>query len=131
MQTSQAAWVAGIIEGEGCISWNGKGSARIRVKMSDRDVIDQLQAWTGVGSIRTDAPRANRKQIYVWTVDRAEELEVLYADVAPWLMSRRAAKLEEIRALVAEYQAGTEQRAVARAHKGWITRRQNQERATR
>jgi len=46
MRNVDIAWLAGLIEGEGCISWNGKrdgyGTPQIQVSMSDRDVVERM-----------------------------------------------------------------------------------------
>ena len=39
---TQWAWLAGIIEGEGCIHVDKRGYGSITVKMSDRDIIQRI-----------------------------------------------------------------------------------------
>lgn len=46
MRSVDLGWLAGIVEGEGCISWNagsdGYGTPQIQIYMSDRDVVARV-----------------------------------------------------------------------------------------
>lgn len=109
MTPAEAAWIAGIIEGEGYIGWKVRGPygmGRIAVSMTDHDVIDRLHAWTGMGAVHTpkkDQP--HHKQQWRWEVSAQSEFLALAELIEPWLLSRRAAKLREVRALLLDHQA--------------------------
>lgn len=109
MDTAQAAWVAGIIEGEGYIGWKLRGpygTARFCVNMTDQDVIQRLHEWTGYGTvIMPKKTIEHHKQQWRWEVARQDEWLALAEAIEPWLMSRRGAKLREVRALLLDHQS--------------------------
>lgn len=86
------AWVAGIIEGEGNFNLRKDSkSARIRVRMTDKDVLDKLLQITKIGKINGPYKRNNPKwkDSWDWTVGiKKEFIELSYA-ILPWLLSRR------------------------------------------
>ncbi len=67
---AEAAWIAGIIEGEGCFSPSGdRGAWSICVVMTDQDVIQRLHDLTGIGSIYTMREADNtRKKAWQWGI---------------------------------------------------------------
>lgn len=92
------AWAAGIFEGEGCISKQGK-SPRCSVSMSDEDVVRRLQSTLGIGSIHK-TPRSHIKSTYkdLWTWTAGGFPSTLYVVglLWRWLGERRRNKAEEI-----------------------------------
>ena len=63
--TCALAWLAGLLEGEGCftINWNaGRGYPVIYVTMCDQDVVDRAGAMLGATNVRFDPPRHQRWQ---------------------------------------------------------------------
>ena len=114
MEPTEAAWVAGIIEGEGCIVWY-RDQARIQVKMTDHDVIERLQAWTGLGTVREEKRPANRKRIWKWVVGPQEDFLALAEQIEPYLLARRAARLREVRASLLLHREGVAERAALRS----------------
>lgn len=104
----EAAWAAGIIDGEGCIFWaKGRSSdgPRITVKMTDFDVIERLHLWSGMGTVVAHKSYEGRKQAWIWVVCRHDDFLALAEAIEPWLLSRRAAKLREVRALLLQRRA--------------------------
>lgn len=98
-------WIAGIVEGEGCISHHygsaearrtgtEQGSMVITVAMTDRDVMERYAQLVG-GTVRERGPRQpGRKQMYiVWLTGRsaAQWAFTLYT----LLGTRRRAKIRE------------------------------------
>lgn len=83
------AWVAGLIEGEGCISLVNKGtSVRIAVKMTDYDVLATAKSIFG-GTISGPEIQARKKPAWSWRVsDRKESARLLLA-IAPCMHGRR------------------------------------------
>lgn len=76
---TDAAYIAGIIDGEGCVSVNKRKSAQvsngafyspeINVSMTDKDVIYWLKETSGVGRINTrPGKKPNHRTQYVWSV---------------------------------------------------------------
>lgn len=91
-----AAWLAGLLDGEGCFD-STRGNPRIRVKMADLDVVlraaDIMDATT-YGEDRS-WPGVERKPLLTAQVTGDRALAVMRA-VLPWLGSRRSARVTEI-----------------------------------
>lgn len=96
-------WVAGIIEGEGSIHQNKthKGGylyPRIRVNMTDQDIIQRLFDITGIGTItgpqKAPSRKEHWKENYVWAVSRKEEVFRLLGAIYPILGQRKQAQVE-------------------------------------
>lgn len=101
------AWIAGIIEGEGCFGITapsrGRNTAngRIVVNMTDGDVILRLKEWAQRGTV--SGPRARPKgckPIWTWTVSRCEDVLYVIQRVSPYLLSRRADRAAQLAALM-------------------------------
>lgn len=101
MNSADASWLAGIIEGEGCLS-SHNGKARISVSMIDEDVIQALYQKTGVGSFRgpckVTGPLKDKeyKDQWIWTVNKREDVRSIIVTILPFLYSRRAMKALEL-----------------------------------
>jgi len=105
MTKIQIAWIAGIIEGEGCIwvGWQRNWHRTlVHVGMTDHDVIERLQKWSGFGSISAYKKRKRRKQIWVWSVQKQEEVWKLLKAITPFLGKRRSMKANDAMALLQE-----------------------------
>ena len=86
----QAAWLAGLLEGEGSFV-SGKSIA-IQVTMTDLDIIQRLPAITGVGRIyRARVQKAHYKDAWLWSVQRRAHIRHVINTVLPWLGERRSA----------------------------------------
>src|SRR5437660_7917080 len=92
MDKASTAWLAGLFEGEGCISFTGKSSVCVTIKMSDRDVIERCRTVSGVGRIYGPWPRPSGKPMWEWNVYPVEDVERLLQALLPWLGERRRAK---------------------------------------
>lgn len=78
MNTIDVAWAAGLFEGEGCISNNGRVSVDLTLKMTDKDVVDRFHEIVGVGYRTEVPPKKNWKRQYGWkTGAKADVLTVL------------------------------------------------------
>lgn len=88
---TEAAYIAGIIDGEGCISIQKvrSGNAKIAsagyayrgcvaVKMTDESLVRWFQEVTGLGSaIKAQVPSGNRRQAWAWTCWSKQALALL------------------------------------------------------
>jgi LAGLIDADG-like domain len=90
---SQAAWLAGVFEGEGTFSVDG-----LAISMTDRDIIERLQTLTGVGGIyATNArSRSNRKPCWRWGVYNKPHRDWVLNMMWPWLGERRRQRVSEL-----------------------------------
>ena len=93
MGETNVAWLSGLFEGEGCINQDKRKKAtwRLRVVMTDLDVIQRLQAITGVGNVSEITKQAaHHKTAYQWIVYRKEHIQNLLTQMLPYLGNRRA-----------------------------------------
>lgn len=102
MNEIDIAWAAGLLEGEACFDFGGAGGKtcpRIRVEMTDEDVILRLQSVIG-GNVRM-YPSAKRKNAGPnWSdtyklglYSRATVEPVLFA-IRPYMGQRRGEKID-------------------------------------
>lgn len=87
------AWVAGMIEGEGCIV-PGPASKdqrpRIVLEMTDFDVIERLFRVTTLGTVYAIHSRREREQpLRRWDVSRGDHVRTILQNVLPHLGERR------------------------------------------
>lgn len=116
MNEAQTAWVAGVVEGEGCflLAKRPSGSFQlwVKVNMTDGDIILRLAETTGVGNTRGpvdvnkyNTGAARRKPMYYWTVSKKDDVMWLLQELLPWLGERRSAKARELLEYAAQRQA--------------------------
>lgn len=104
MELVDAAWLAGLFEGEGCIGWSDKGQAALTLASTDLDVIERVHQVVGLGSVVAKEPRtSNRKPYWIWKVGSQADFLSVADTIQPFLMSRRSARLDEVRALLAQH----------------------------
>lgn len=114
MTPQQLGWVAGIVEGEGCISTTATPRINhvyiyplVKVGMADEDVIRRLAEWTGLG--RVSGPhlppvraKAGHKPQWHWNVNKIAHVEALCSALWPLLGERRRDQVRVLRERVAE-----------------------------
>jgi len=98
------AWLAGLLEGEGCFTWQGHthnrshGAIRITLAMCDRDVIERAAALLGCGyreyrhNCRDGHVRKTQYRIQVGGRRAASWMMTIYALMG----TRRQEKISEI-----------------------------------
>lgn len=103
MDEIEAAWVAGLIEGEGCIgqytyprSGGFYTKTILQVEMKDLDVLERLQTYTGHGTIRFKQARGNSAETWVWTVTRKTHIREIAEAILPHMGNRRSKKIKSI-----------------------------------
>jgi hypothetical protein len=94
------AWVAGIVEGEGCIRLgdNNGGTTKaltLHVNMTDPDIVRRLQTITGCGRFYGPYDHGSGKQMYSWKSTRSQETYAVLMALLPWLGERRTARVQE------------------------------------
>jgi hypothetical protein len=97
ISSPEVAWVAGILEGEGC--WTRKATSNrwwIAVRMTDEDLIRRLRTLTGVGTINIELSKRGHKTAWTWCVAVRSHREWLTLQVWPWLGTRRRARIREL-----------------------------------
>lgn len=89
MKLTEAAWLAGIIDGEGYIRVH---PPEIQVTNCDRELLEKVLTVTGCGAIReTGRPRSRlHRQGYRWYTRRRSEVVRLLTATQKWLITKRA-----------------------------------------
>lgn len=104
---SEWAWIAGIIEGEGCLRLHQRRTCKtpdgsITVNMTDGDVISKLQRLSGFGIVSGPHKRGrdHYKPNWNWTVCKAVEVVALLTEIRPWLGKRRGVAADKLMAVM-------------------------------
>lgn len=96
---TQLAWLAGIIEGEGCISIksrpNQKNALMVRVKMTDEDIIQRVANLFGT-SYRSVAPAQAHWKTQYSTEITGKRAANLMKMISPLLGRRRKERLASL-----------------------------------
>lgn len=96
MTPKETAWVAGLLEGEGCFSIRANKYLSVSCMMTDEDVIEKLKTIVAGGNISLRKPEANRKQVYAWNLYRREEVVSLITKLRPHMSLRRGERIDEM-----------------------------------
>lgn len=102
------AWAAGLFEGEGCITVarNGRSAqyphARVKIKMTDEDVVRRFLLVVEVGRVREEPCEIKHgyKMQWEWYVTNQEGVKDVLTLLLPYLGERRRARAVEVLALV-------------------------------
>ena len=95
MTTQETAWLAGLFEGEGCISQDKRKPATFRliIQMTDLDIIQRIHSITGVGKYAIQKQKNPKwKTLYRWSCGKREEVQAILSALLPYLGERRAYK---------------------------------------
>lgn len=124
MNSVDAAWVAGIIEGEGTMGLNKfevgtkrkSPKAYIKVAMTDEDVIKALHQKTGVGTVHGPYPGGGSKgaehwkEQWVWHVSKRKDVRNLLTSILSFLYERRTVQAMTCLDAIDELDAAAEYR---------------------
>lgn len=96
MDTNEIAWLAGLFEGEGCVSFHGKNEVHLVINMTDQDVMERVHKLTGfVGSFRFyESKNPNHKDTWNWAVGERDQVIMLITLLLPWMGERRSRKMK-------------------------------------
>jgi hypothetical protein len=124
-------WAAGLIEGEGCfyaVAGPPRTHCRIRVVMTDRDVLEKLSAAFNVGCVEPYhlTQGLGKKQLYRWDATRRADVLAICDSIYPFMGSRRRAQIDRLREVNRENPLISNAEKVRRT---WVTRRANAARA--
>ncbi len=101
MKRADLAWVAGLLEGEGCFTWKSKNRAQrsglaVTCHMTDADVLRRLHRIVG-GTFHgpyTNGPRGRLPRFF-WRIGGLAARQLMEL-LLPWMGKRRAARIEEL-----------------------------------
>jgi hypothetical protein len=86
------AWLAGLIEGDGCIR-----ASELAVQSVDRDVIERAKHVAGCGQIYfSRRQKVHHRDLYAWKVTSRWNIDRVLAAIEPWMLSRRTAAIRAI-----------------------------------
>jgi len=91
VEITDTAWLSGLFEGEGCISFEGKNSVSITIGMTDRDVIQRCHRLTGAGHL-SQYTADRRNTLFVWKIGLKSDVVWLLEAMLPYFGERRAAR---------------------------------------
>lgn len=98
MTAEEIAYVAGLLEGEGCFTFNHPKTQKypkIRMETTDYDVACRVQSYFDCGTIRTVKKRkAHWKQSYVFQISAVEQVREALLAIRPWMSERRAERID-------------------------------------
>ena len=100
---SEIPYVAGLIEGEGCIAFwtqkTGRSGFRknypavsLRISMTDKEPLEQICRILGFGNVRGPFPKGRHKPAYKLEFAKFEEVQAIIALIWKWLSPRRKAR---------------------------------------
>lgn len=97
LSDTDIAWLAGVFEGEGCIyAPSHRRGARIAIKMTDKDIIERIDAMFPCPRITPVLPRESHHQVqYAWTITKGDTIEEILELLMPYFGERRKAKGRE------------------------------------
>jgi hypothetical protein len=99
----EIAWAAGLFEGEGTIYRRSRGGAKLRLSMTDEEVVRKFADVFGIGVYRRClAEGPNRAQWEAATELRAK-IDEIVSLVGPFLSARRRAQVEQVLSLRPEW----------------------------
>jgi hypothetical protein len=102
MNELDIAWLAGLFEGEGCMSIAKNGGTRITIGMTDLDVIERVCSLIPPTKIQVVQPKPVRdyystpKPRYTWRISDPVTVRSTLELLLPWFGERRAAKAREV-----------------------------------
>lgn len=96
----ETAWLAGILEGEGCFLLDYSGGDRRRVvvalKMTDKDIVERVQRLFGGRAMRKiQPPNDHHKSLYLVRVQGKKAQEVMRR-IYPHMGQRRREKIDSL-----------------------------------
>ena len=98
MREVDAAWAAGLFEGEGCITAQRRNGKFMRplmsLQMTDADIVHRFHVIVGVGNVRVQ-DHATKKRVWQWQSGAIEDVRHVIRLLAPWLGERRLARAQE------------------------------------
>jgi hypothetical protein len=101
MNAADAAWVAGLLEGEGYFIFATKGGSCIRIGITstDLDVLQRVHEVTGYGNVTgpRSGNRYSKKPIWEWKMAKRADVLALCDAIYPWMGSRRREQIDYIR----------------------------------
>lgn len=95
MTDAEAAWMAGLFEGEGCI-WVHGNYVSLQIEMGDEDVVSRFFHLASCGNVTVyTPPNPKHSTMYKWRVADHNNVCRLLTAMTPWFGDRRSYKVLE------------------------------------
>lgn len=125
MREVDAAWLAGLLEGEGSFiagtTTKGRHTSyrtRIQLSMTDQDIVERAAQLMG-SSVKQRPPTGmGSKPLFVTHLARTEDVSRVIIQLSPWLGERRLAQAEHALMVNTDLRTGRGGVAMARNWKG-------------
>jgi hypothetical protein len=100
MADIDAAWLAGLLEGEGYFQitkprHHHPTQIVIRLSMTDKDVVEKAAKLLNNVPINEKAKTTERKTIYAISLTKRDEVEKVLLQILPYMGSRRTQRINE------------------------------------
>jgi intein/homing endonuclease len=107
MSDTEAAWLAGLLEGEGYFQitkprHHHPTQVLIRLSMTDKDVVEKAARLLNNIPINQKARTTERKTIYAISLSKRDEVEKILLQILPYMGSRRSQKINECLEVIKE-----------------------------
>ena len=99
MQIHEAAWLAGLLEGEGYFQVtkprkHHPSQSLIRLGMTDRDIVEKASSILNVPMGEKIYP--NKKNVYSFSLSRKDDVEKVLLQILPFMGKRRSERIGEL-----------------------------------
>ena len=95
ISTLDIAWLAGLIEGEGCFSRQGN-CVTMQLNMADRDVVERASRLMGAHSVGADNPRKDHHKTLYRTMISGPKAAAWMMTLYSLMGERRRARIREL-----------------------------------
>lgn len=99
MTEIEAAYCAGLYEGEGTISTSqyksGLSRISLQIAMTDREPLERFLTYTGIGKIYLNSTRGTHKPVWCYLCTGIERVQPIIDSISPWLSPRRLDQIEK------------------------------------
>jgi hypothetical protein len=89
----EKGWIAGIMEGEGSLKWNEKGSSqgqiRLQLQMTDKDVVEKLANLLETNITEHLPKNLNHKKTWRISIKNWDKVEEIAKTLLPYMGNRR------------------------------------------
>jgi hypothetical protein len=107
MTDIDAAWLAGLLEGEGYFQitkprHHHPTQVVIRLAMTDKDVVEKAAKLLNNVPINEKAKTTERKTIYAISLTKRDEVEKVLLQILPYMGSRRTQRINECLEVIEE-----------------------------
>ena len=107
MADIDAAWLAGLLEGEGYFQitkprHHHPTQIVIRLSMTDKDVVEKAAKLLNNVPINEKAKTTERKTIYAISLTKRDEVEKVLLQILPYMGSRRTQRINECLKVIQE-----------------------------